>query len=91
MVTPKKIIFYHYCFAIPAEVWLMPETEPVSITLRQTVAFDLPKEIHFKVVDKRYVYIPDIFHLHMDTLHSIVKAIRNLGVSVFVRQVRKTV
>jgi len=89
MLTPKRIIFYHNCFAIPAELWWTPEDEPVEITLKQAVALDLPKEIRFTVGEKRYVQYPDIFLLHMDTLRSIVGAIRDLGVRVFVRSYKK--
>jgi hypothetical protein len=85
MTAPKNIIFYHYSFAIPAEVWLMPEKSPLRILLRQTKALDLPKEILFTVVEQRYLHFPDFFHPHMDTLRSIVDAIRNLGVSIFLR------
>jgi hypothetical protein len=90
MSIPKRIIFYHHCFAIPAEVCWTPEREPEEIVLRQTLALDLPKEIRLTVGEKRNVEYPDVFVIHMDTLRSIVGAIRDLGVWVFVRAYKKT-
>jgi hypothetical protein len=89
MSTPKRIIFYHNCFAIPAEVWWAPEHEPVEITLKQAMALDLPRDIRLTVGEKRDVQHPDTFLLPMDTLHSIIGAIRDLGVRVFVRVYKK--
>jgi hypothetical protein len=85
ITTPKKIIFYHYSFAIPAEVWWTPEKQPTEIRLKQAAALDLPKELTLVVKERRIVHFPDIFHQHMDTLRSIVEAVRNLGVSIFVK------
>jgi hypothetical protein len=89
MLTPKKIIFYHYCFAIPAEVWLLPEKNPDQITLKQVIALDLPREMKFSVIDRRILHFPDVFHKHVDTLKSIVESIRNLGVIISVRLEKK--
>ncbi len=85
MTAPKKIIFYHNCFAIPANVWLLPETDPVDIVLQQAMAFDLPREFNFKVVNRKLLHFPDFFHKHLDTLHSIMEAIRHLGVHILFR------
>jgi len=85
MTAPKKIIFYHNCFAIPADVWFLPNAEPLEILLKQVIALDLPKEIRFKIYEKRFLHFPEIFHQHTDTLHSIVEGIRKLGFYVFVR------
>ncbi|WP_133997966.1 hypothetical protein [Dinghuibacter silviterrae] len=85
MTTPKKIIFYHYSFAIPAEVSWAPAEHPTEIWLKQAAALDLPKEVTLIVKERRLVHFPDIFHQHMDTLRSIVEAIRNLGVSIFLK------
>ena len=84
-MTLKKIIFFHYSFAIPAEVSWEPERQPTEIKLQQTVALDLPKEIRLVVDDRRLVEFPDIFQEHMDTLHSIAEAIRNQGLSVYMK------
>jgi hypothetical protein len=89
MTAPKKIIFYHNCFAIPADIWLFPEAEPLDIILKQVMAFDLPKEMNFKVLDKRFLHFPEFFYKHLDTLRSIVEAIRHLGVPIFLRLDRK--
>jgi hypothetical protein len=89
MSIPKRIIFYHHCFAIPAEVCWTPEQEPKEILLRQAMALDLPKEIRLTVGEKRDVGYPDIFLVHLDTLRSIVGAIRDLGIRVFVRAYKK--
>lgn len=85
MATPKDIIFYHVNFAIPAQLWLLPEGDPREILLKQSKALDLPKEILFTIQETRYLHFPDFFHQHMETLHSIVEAIRKLGVYVFLR------
>lgn len=90
MTAPQKIIFFHNCFAIPADVWLLPETEPLDIILKQVMAFDLPNEMSFKVLDKRFLHFPEFFYKHLDTLHSIVEAIRGLGVPIFVRVDKKS-
>lgn len=85
MTAPKKIIFFHNCFAIPADVWLMPEKEPVDIILKQAMAFDLPNEISFRIHDRRFLHFPELFYKHLDTLHSIVEAIRTLGINIFLK------
>lgn len=84
-MTLKKIIFFHYSFAIPAEVMWEPERQPMEISLHQTIALDLPREMQLVVEDRRLVEFPEIFHEHMDTLRSIAEAIRDQGVSIYVR------
>ncbi len=85
MSAPKKIIFYHNCFAIPAEIWLDQQLDQLDIHLKQVMAFDLPEEMHFTVHDNRYLQFPDFFHEHMETLYSLVESIRALGYSIYVR------
>jgi hypothetical protein len=84
----KKIIFFHYSFAIPAEVTWEPEGRPIEIKLLQSVALDLPKEMQLVVEDRRLVGFPDVFHDHMDTLRSITEAIRDQGIPVYLRQLK---
>lgn len=85
MSAPKKIIFYHNCFAIPAEVRFDQQLDQLDIHLKQAMALDLPEEMFFTVHDNRYLQFPDFFHEHMETLHSLVESIRGLGYSIYVR------
>lgn len=85
MPTPKKIIFFHYSFAIPAEVWWTPGAQPIEIRLKQTIALDLPREMKLVVQDRRMVEFPKALEQHNDTLRSIVEALRNLGVGIFLK------
>lgn len=84
--TPKRIIFYHICFAIPAEIWWAPPTNPTEIRVRQTVALDLPKDFILGVKERRLQEFPAIFQQHMDTLLSLLEAIRHTGVSIFLKK-----
>ncbi len=84
--TPKSVIFYHICFAIPAEIWWAPQAQPTEIRVRQSVAIDLPKDFILVVKDRRLIQFPDAFHQHIDTLLSLLEAIRNVGVSIFLKK-----
>ena len=85
-MTLKKIIFFHYSFAIPAKVSWETEREPMELKLEQTVALDLPKEMRLVIDDRKLVGFPEIFHDHMDTLRSITEVLRDQGVPVYLKQ-----
>ena len=84
--TPKRIIFFHISFAIPAEIWWEPHRHPSEIRVRQTVVPDLPKDFILVVEERRLQEFPDIFQQHTDTLLSLLEAIRNAGVSIFLKK-----